>query len=186
MLGSNPTNLTMIHYINQIFDDSQIDYLISLIDQSLDLCVTYNNPAEYHLSLIGQWYNRTYSVNEKNISWMRFTDVLIPEISDCINKKVSQSLDGDFINDLYFNVAKYEVGSSIGIHNDGVYTDAQEHTLIILLFDQFTGGDFYINDVMIKLKKGDAILFNRDCMHQVKEISDGTRITLVARMSKRM
>ena len=60
-------------------------------------------------------------------------------------------------------------------HVDG----GNNKTLIILLSDGFIGGDTYINDKLVKLEKGDGVLFN-GCsqFHEVKPVTEGTRYAL--------
>jgi len=51
-----------------------------------------------------------------------------------------------------------------------------------LLNDTFTGGEFYVNGVDMKLKKGDIIIFPSNFMypHEVKTIKKGERYSYVS------
>jgi predicted 2-oxoglutarate/Fe(II)-dependent dioxygenase YbiX len=55
-------------------------------------------------------------------------------------------------------------------------------SVVGLLNDNFTGGEFYVNGVNMKLKKGDIIVFPSNFMypHEVKTIKKGERYSYVS------
>ena len=76
---------------------------------------------------------------------------------------------------MWLQMTEYKDGRWLRNHVDG----AGNKTSIILLSDGFVGGDTYINDKVVNLKKGDAVLFNggRE-FHEIKPVTDGTRYAL--------
>ena len=76
---------------------------------------------------------------------------------------------------MWMQMTEYKDGRWLRKHVDG----AGNKTSIILLSDGFVGGDTYINDKVVNLKKGDAVLFNggRE-FHEIKPVTEGTRYAL--------
>ena len=76
---------------------------------------------------------------------------------------------------MWLQMTEYKDGRWLRNHVDG----AGNKTSIILLSNEFVGGDTYINDKVVNLKKGDAVLFNggRE-FHEIKPVTDGTRYAL--------
>jgi predicted 2-oxoglutarate/Fe(II)-dependent dioxygenase YbiX len=76
---------------------------------------------------------------------------------------------------MWMQMTEYKDGRWLRNHVDG----AGNKTSIILLSDGFVGGDTYINDKVVNLEKGDAVLFNggRE-FHEIKPVTDGTRYAL--------
>jgi hypothetical protein len=107
----------------------------------------------------------------------------------------SQSLDGEKWNEKIYNsvtnelskcnfpeykimwlqMTEYKDGRWLRIHVDG----AGNKTSIILLSNEFTGGDTYINDRVVNLEKGDGVVFNGcNQYHEIKPVTEGTRYAL--------
>jgi hypothetical protein len=94
------------------------------------------------------------------------------------------------------HVAAYKQGASLGLHsdNDSNYMPGHlpldqtsiHHVLssIVILNDEYEGGDFYFNylDLNLKLEKGDILYFpsNYIATHQVKEVTSGVRLSYVS------
>ena len=76
---------------------------------------------------------------------------------------------------MWMQMTEYKDGRWLRKHVDGL----GNKTSIILLSDGFIGGDTYINDKVVNLKKGDAVLFNggRE-FHEIKPVTEGTRYAL--------
>jgi hypothetical protein len=76
---------------------------------------------------------------------------------------------------MWLQMTEYKDGRWLGRHTDG----ANNKTSIILLSDEFVGGDTYIDDDIINLKKGDGVLFEGGRQyHEVKPVREGTRYAL--------
>lgn len=76
---------------------------------------------------------------------------------------------------LWLQMTEYKDGRWLRRHGDG----AGNKTSIILLSDGFVGGDTYIDDKVVNLKKGDAVLFNGgNQFHEIKPVTEGTRYAL--------
>lgn len=86
----------------------------------------------------------------------------------------------DLVLDCFYKF-KYNVGDFANPHYDGY----SHQTSILLLSDEFTGGDFFINDKKVDFnKKGKYIQFNSEQIHSVSEIISGYREVLVMLFQK--
>tara|TARA_Y100000004_G_C8923524_1_gene416548 strand:- start:931 stop:1479 length:549 start_codon:yes stop_codon:yes gene_type:complete len=83
---------------------------------------------------------------------------------------------------------RYTKNTNIKKHFDHIYSifDGKEKgipvlSIVGLLNDNFKGGNFFINDVLIKIKTGDLVVFPSCFLypHQVKNINQGTRYSFV-------
>lgn len=78
-------------------------------------------------------------------------------------------------NVMWLQMTEYKDGRWLRRHIDG----ARNKTSIILLSNDFVGGDTYINDKVINLEKGDGVLFDGGRQyHEVKPVTEGTRYAL--------
>ena len=76
---------------------------------------------------------------------------------------------------MWLQMTEYENGRWLRRHRDG----AGNKTSIILLSNQFVGGDTYINDRAVTLEKGDGVVFNGgNQYHEIKPVTEGTRYAL--------
>ena len=76
---------------------------------------------------------------------------------------------------MWLQMTEYKDGRWLRRHVDGV----QNRTSIILLSNEFTGGDTYINDKPVSLEKGDSVVFDGGHQyHEVKPVTKGTRYAL--------
>lgn len=117
------------------------------------------------------------SVSELNV-WYRnkITEqrIAIEPISNVVeNLKDYFEYKDCIINKMY--ITKYDAGQFCKPHYDPVYM-----TAIILLNDEFTGGNFFLENSKIILSVGDAILFNNKSLHSVSKITSGTRYAMSA------
>lgn len=71
-------------------------------------------------------------------------------------------------------VQKYTIDSIVDPHSDGYHI-----TSILLLNDEFEGGELKVEGVDMKLKKGDLAIFYSSQKHWVERLINGTRYTLV-------
>ena len=69
---------------------------------------------------------------------------------------------------------KYTTGQSSKPH-----IDAADITVIVLLGQEFKGGNLVIGSDTIALKIGDAIIFDSNTLHSVQPIDDGVRVALI-------
>jgi len=76
---------------------------------------------------------------------------------------------------LEFHVLKYETGQFSYEHKD-IY----DFTMILLLNDDFEGGDLYVSNLNTNLKKGDLVYFAGSKRHKVDIIRSGKRYVLVS------
>ena len=74
-------------------------------------------------------------------------------------------------------IVKWPTDSKMSLH----YDVGDRFAFIIYLNDNFKGGETVIDDVTISPKIGRFVLFSNDIYkHEVKQITDGTRYTLIA------
>jgi len=76
---------------------------------------------------------------------------------------------------MWLQMTEYKDGRWLRRHVDG----AGNKTTIILLSNEFVGGDTYINDSVVNLKKGDGVVFDGGHQyHEVTPVTEGTRYAL--------
>ncbi len=74
------------------------------------------------------------------------------------------------------HITEYTQGKGLVRHIDG----EKNETLIIILSNEFTGGDTIIGSVKVELNKGDGVVFNGyNTYHEITKVVDGVRNALV-------
>ena len=121
---------------------------------------------------------------------INFLDVLSPAIQKSLSdytKKIPKERLHSKMSKPRLN--KYGEGKDMKEHYDHIHSlfDGNDKGIPILsivgiLNDNFTGGEFYVNGVDMKLKKGDIIVFPSNFMyrHEVKTIKKGERYSYVS------
>ena len=121
---------------------------------------------------------------------VNFLEILSPAIERCLkdySKKIPKERLYSKISKPRLN--KYGEGKDMRKHYDHIHSlfDGNDKgipilSIVGLLNDTFTGGEFYVNDVDMKLKKGDIIVFPSNFMypHEVKTIKKGERYSYVS------
>ena len=144
--------------------------------------------------------NITYTRNEygdtgeKNpVSYFRLLHPTIPEIHlpECLSlirndktKKFLLSLTGlsDFTIDRC-QAHFYQKGDFIALHNDSKSCPEYLYTVILLLNDDYVGGEFVMiqgsHTYTLKPEKFSLIVANSSFSHEVKEINEGVRHAFV-------
>ena len=103
-----------------------------------------------------------------------FCDLRNDELVDIIKKYITLDETREFISNIHY--INYQEGEEGKGHVD---THSSIRTYIILLSDEFEGGEFYINSKNLKLELGDVLEFNADLFHGVRKIKKGSREVLV-------
>ncbi len=94
-----------------------------------------------------------------------------------LNKQLSNIFNIGNTNPLTIHTVNYEVGGEVLEHIDA----NSMNTFVIMLDDNFKGGDFYLNNKLVDFKKrGDIINYIGNISpHRVEKVTDGTRKVLV-------
>lgn len=148
--------------------------LFSLIDNllSVDECREIINslpdssniiPQNNKISEIGIWY-------KNDITDQRCAIAVDPDILNRIKSHIPNS--SNYRAEKMY-ITKYTAGQFCKAHDDP--TDI---TAIILLNDDFEGGDFFLEQHRIKLQPGDALFFDKRKYHSVSTVTSGTRYAL--------
>ena len=123
---------------------------------------------------------------------INFNDILLPAIQKALKdytSKIAKKRIFSKMSELRLN--RYSKGKNMRTHFDHIHSifDGENKgipilSIVGLLNNNFTGGEFYINGVNIQLKKGDIILFPSNFMypHEVKTIKKGERYSYVGWM----
>ena len=105
--------------------------------------------------------------------WVELADLMIPDLWGlALAERMGlefgpASLDG--------MVGQYVRGSFLGPHVD----DARLHfNFIVLLNDDFTGGEFVANGQVVPLGVGDLVGIGPGCVHEVRPVTSGERYVL--------
>lgn len=98
------------------------------------------------------------------------------EILNLINVELNKSnCDFDMKNLIWLQMTEYENNRWLRRHVDG----AHNKTAIFILSDGFDGGETYIADKKIDIKKGDAVVFDgHHQYHEIKPVTNGIRYAL--------
>tara|TARA_R110000751_G_scaffold305997_1_gene423417 strand:+ start:921 stop:1466 length:546 start_codon:yes stop_codon:yes gene_type:complete len=170
-------------------------------------CKNYinNNECDHLLELMQdyQWQkHKWYSPLKDQIHHKKKDcEVCMPkeEVKDILINKIKLSLNGyvkkikptseifhKFVNP---RLNKYSVGQNMKEHFDHIHSIFDGDlkgipilSLVGLLNDKFEGGEFYLNNKLIELNKGDILIFP-SCFiypHTVKSITKGNRFTYVS------
>lgn len=166
-------------------------------DQCDDIVKNYNNNDIYEKHT---WSNgkKIDIENDKelDVAYLNNQDGLIifkmieSFLEDYENKFKKSEKASKLINDLSpFRINKYNPNTYMREHFDHIYSlfDGEKKgipilSILILLNDDFEGGEFKINNQNQNLKKGELIIFPSCFMfpHKVELITKGTRYSLVA------
>lgn len=128
--------------------------------------------------------NNPYIIEIFNIMW---------NICDYLNVLCNWNFDITFLESIQYT--KYNAGNFYDWHIDTISTDettVRKLSMIVLLNDEFEGGEFQIetkipfqnniNDIRyetIPLQKGSFFIFHSDMPHRVTPVTSGERKTLV-------
>ena len=123
-------------------------------------------------------YNKRYNKNDYNIKLVKsetfFCDLRNKQLVDIVKKYININETTEYIADIHY--INYKIGEEAKEHFD---TGSSIRTFIILLNDNFEGGEFYLNDIYIPLKLGEVLEFDADLLHKVTPIISGNREVLV-------
>lgn len=129
--------------------------------------------------------------NKKIKSYHDFKNVIrLKEIFYCdlTNKKLVDTIlkyitleEDEVIYSLHY--IKYESGYYAKRHLD----IKANKTYLIMLNDNFEGGELYVNDKLVSFKQGDMVVFDGQTeYHEVKEITSGCREMMVVWITKKI
>jgi hypothetical protein len=137
----------------------------------------YNKGEENVGDDINNVYNKRFKKEDYNTNLVSaktfFCDLYNVELIDIIKKNIKILPDEYIANVHYIN---YGVNDEAKQHVD---TGASVRTYIIMLSDNFEGGEFYLENKLIPFKLGDIIEFDANKMHEVKKVTKGNREVLV-------
>ena len=119
----------------------------------------------------------TYRIDLVNAETF-FCDLYNTELMDIIKKYIKLDNTEYITNVHYIN---YGIGKEAKPHVD---TGSSIRTYIIMLSDNFEGGDFYLDNQLIPINLGEMIEFNADMVHSVSKVTNGNREVLVAWVKK--
>lgn len=156
--------------IKNILNDDECNFLISL-------------NTEFNVSRINNPYTKTTEINKN----FRNTFESHVELPTWFHTKIKNWLKVNgyelIIPVTHYTFLKYIKGSYFREHRD----DAPEGgankkiTLIVELSksSDYNGGEFIIEGEYIIRDKGDGILFDSHKLHELKEVTEGTRLSFV-------
>lgn len=124
----------------------------------LNECTVQLKPAE-----LGTWYKN--DITDKRIA--------LP-VDETLENRIRKEVIGEqFVSTGKMYITKYEAGEFCKRHFDPV-----DITVIILLNNDFTGGNFILERFKPKLNAGDMIVFDKGTYHNVTEVTSGCRYAL--------
>ena len=103
-----------------------------------------------------------------------FCDTRNTELVNVIKKYLTIDEKTEYISNMHY--INYKIGEEAKEHVD---TGVAIRTYIMLLNDNFKGGNFYLEKKHIPLKFGEMIEFDADLLHSVNPIEKGNREVFV-------
>jgi predicted 2-oxoglutarate/Fe(II)-dependent dioxygenase YbiX len=138
----------------------------------------YKNGEENVGDLETNEYNKRYDKNIYNTKVIKsetfFCDTRNKELVNILKKYIILNEKTEYISNIHY--INYKIGEEAKEHFD---TGPSIRTYIILLNDEFEGGEFYLENNHIDLKIGDMLEFDANLLHSVKPIQKGNREVIV-------
>jgi predicted 2-oxoglutarate/Fe(II)-dependent dioxygenase YbiX len=123
-------------------------------------------------------YNKRYDKNIYNTKVIKsetfFCDTRNKELVNILKKYIILNEKTEYISNIHY--INYKIGEEAKEHFD---TGPSIRTYIILLNDEFEGGEFYLENNYIDLKIGEMLEFDANLLHSVKPIQKGNREVMV-------
>lgn len=137
----------------------------------------YKNGEENGHNVETNSYNKRRDKNTYSTELVKsetfFCDTRNKELVDIIKKYININETTEYIVNIHY--INYKIGEEAKEHID---TGASIRTYIILLNDNFKGGEFYLDNIHIPLKLGEIIEFDANLLHKVTPIISGNREVL--------
>jgi predicted 2-oxoglutarate/Fe(II)-dependent dioxygenase YbiX len=150
----------------------------------------YDNDEEWKMH---NWYNPID--DEKKSQHSKELDVLYNKNLDVLRQYMLPALQSYYkkldLNNLVTNhsnirLNKYKTGTVMSEHFDLIRRNRDDGipvlSIVGALNDNYSGGQFLMNNEVIELKQGDIMLFPSTFLypHRVDEVTEGTRYTFVS------
>ena len=123
-------------------------------------------------------YNKRIDKNDYSKELVKsktfFCDISNKELVNIVKKYININETTEYIANIHY--INYKIGEEAKQHVD---TGASIRTYIMLLNDNFEGGEFYLNNIHIPLKLGGMIEFDANLLHRVSPVISGNREVLV-------
>lgn len=150
---------------NKILDKEFCDYIVDYVKKNSQLS---NISSRINWWMWNIWGNSFMPKYEKEF----YDDKIKKEIFD----KLRPNFNIDDYKLIWIQMTEYREGTkSLADHLDG----KNNKTFIIILTDNFVGGETYVNNEKIELEKGDGIFFDGyKIYHGVREVKQGVRNAL--------
>jgi hypothetical protein len=135
-------------------------------------------------SILHEWHRNEFENNRyfiKDISELGTPQKVFKEY---IDEKFSKYKIDNF--EVY--ILKYITGDFFGRHKDKNKTEFTYDAISNIntrLNDDYTGGDFYLNDLLYNKPIGEIYNYDSDVYHEVKPITNGNRYTLLCLLRAR-
>lgn len=139
----------------------------------------YRNGEENAGDIETNSYNKRIDKNDYSSKLVKsetfFCDTRNKELVDIVKKYININEITEYIANIHY--INYKIGEDAKEHVD---TGSSIRTYIMLLNDNFEGGEFYLDNIHIPLKLGEMIEFDANLLHRVSPIISGNREVLVA------
>ena len=158
----------MISLLETDISEIKLVYKLGIENGGRDYSNIFNpmsNGNNYNVNIIS---SKTFFCDLGNEKLIKIIKKYIP-----INDKT------EYISNIHY--IKYLTGEEAKPHAD---KDSADRTFIMLLNDNFEGGDFYLENEKTEFKKGDLLEFDSSKIHSVKKIEKGEREVLVIWVKK--
>jgi len=94
-------------------------------------------------------------------------------LEDCFSRVIE-----DFEMEYPHYFTCYPLGGKHTTHRDGISEFNREWVITLYLNDDFEGGELVINKQISPIKKGSAVLYNGNTLHEVRPVTKGERFVI--------
>lgn len=184
-----PTNTLeqYIHVFNDILPEELCDQVLNeykTSDEWINTQIGAEGTVDKSIRNCKEIYLSSEQILEKNYEVRKEIDELIHKsVSKVISKYIEIHKDFSIDIDTGYNLLKYDEGEFYIEHIDSFKNQQRSLSCSLQLNDNYAGGEFafFGKDVIIKSKKGSAIVFPSNFMypHEIMPVIQGTRYSII-------
>ncbi len=159
----------------EILPETHCDYYLDKVKN----CTWQSGKHSAHVSIhsIKQNQETSFDTLYENMKNKQFCDEIINSFIDNLevwNYTLIQDFNAFILN-------KYEVGDHFKGHYDGAQMNNKRNDFSMTLFlnDDYKGGELVVEGQTIKPKKGYAVIYPSNLLHEVKPVLEGTRYAAI-------
>ena len=154
-----------------------------ITDDEIQILLDHWNSIECDIfSNVNKWDNSS-KTKTKIDSSTRLVEIVgiqkgtFPFLSKILEDCFSQVIE-DFKMEYPHYFTYYPLGGKHTKHTDGISGFNREWVITLYLNDNFEGGELVIGNEVSPIKKGSAVLYNGNTLHEVRPVTKGERFVI--------